>query len=207
MLKYLVFFLFLFTKFTVSSQISFTSNQVIEPYLGFPNLGRFSLEFFSDSINKENKEFSGLAPSGLRYSYMLNDVISLGVDVIYNSISENSSTVKTIFMNNEWLTQTNFMTIKLQRLRLHARINFHFPVSSAMSDSYLGLGFGTNSKWKKTIMNGNNIEELSGRKAVLFPFSLRVCYGYRYYFNYNWGIQGEVGLGGPLLSVGLSYKI
>jgi len=207
MFKYLFFSFFLVIKFTASSQILFTSNQVIEPYLGYPNLGRFSLEFFSDSINKENKEFSGLAPSGLRYSYMLNDVISVGVDVIYNSITENSSTDKTVFMNNEWLTQTNFMTTKLKRLRLHARIDFHFPVSSAMSDSYLGLGFGTNSKWKKTIMNGYVIEDLSGSKAVLFPFSLRVCYGYRYYFNYNWGIQGEVGLGGPLLSVGLSYKI
>ena len=197
----------MFTKFTVSSQISFTSNQLIEPYLGFPNLGRFSLEFFSDSINKQNQEFSGLAPSGLLYSYMVNDVISVGVDLIYNSITENSSTDKTVFMNNEWLTQTSFMTTKLKRLRLHARINFHFPMSSSMSDSYVGLGFGTNRKWKKIIMNGNVIEELSGSEAMLFPFSLRVCYGYRYFFNYNWGIHGEVGFGGPLLSLGLSYKI
>jgi len=207
MFKYLIFFIFLFTKFTVSSQISFTSNQLIEPYLGFPNLGRFSLEFFSDSINKQNQEFSGLAPSGLLYSYMVNDVISVGVDLIYNSITENSSTDKTVFMNNEWLTQTSFMTTKLKRLRLHARINFHFPMSSSMSDSYVGLGFGTNRKWKKIIMNGNVIEELSGSEAMLFPFSLRVCYGYRYFFNYNWGIHGEVGFGGPLLSLGLSYKI
>jgi hypothetical protein len=76
-----------------------------------------------------------------------------------------------------------------------------------MSDSYLGLGFGTNNKWKKTSENGNVIEKISGSEAVILPFSLRLCYGYRYFFNYNWGIHGEVGFGGPLLSLGLSYKI
>ena len=31
-------------------------------------------------------------------------------------------------------------------------------------------------------------------------------YGYRYYFNYSLGIVGEIGIGGPLISFGLSYK-
>ena len=60
---------------------------------------------------------------------------------------------------------------------------------------------------KKTSENGNVIEKITGSEAVILPFSLRLCYGYHYFFNYNWGIHGEVGLGGPLLSLGLSYKI
>ena len=203
-----MFFIFLFTKFTVLSQISFTSNQLIEPYLGFPNLGRLSAQITDTSIlEKQDQKFSGIGPSGFHYSYMLSDAFSLGIDLIYNSLSEKYRTSQDVFMNNTWTTINKNMLVSTQRLRIHVRMNFHFSAFTDMSDSYLGLGFGTNNKWKKTSENGNVIEKISGSEAVIFPFSLRLCYGYRYFFNYNWGIHGEVGLGGPLLSLGLSYKI
>ena len=203
-----MFFIFLFTKFTVLSQISFTSNQLIEPYLGFPNLGRLSAQITDTSIlEKQDQKFSGIGPSGFHYSYMLSDAFSLGIDLIYNSLSEKYRTSQDVFMNNTWTTINKNMLVSTQRLRIHVRMNFHFSAFSDMSDSYLGVGFGTNNKWKKTSENGNVIEKISGSEAVIFPFSLRLCYGYRYFFDYNWGIHGEVGFGGPLLSLGLSYKI
>ncbi len=209
MFKYLVFFIFLFTKFTVSSQISFTSNQLIEPYLGFPNFGRFSSPLGIDTsiLEKQDQSFSGIGPSGFRYSYMFSDALSIGIDLMYNTLNEKYRTSQDVFMNNAWTTINKNMLISTQGLRVQVRMNFHFLASNAMSDSYLGVGFGTNNKWKKISQNGNVIEKISGSEAVIFPFSLRLCYGYRYFFNYNWGINGEVGLGGPLLSVGLSYKI
>ena len=209
MFKYLVFFIFLFTKFTVSSQISFTSNQLIEPYLGFPNFGRFSSPLGIDTsiLEKQDQSFSGIGPSGFRYSYMFSDALSIGIDLMYNTLNEKYRTSQDVFMNNAWTTINKNMLILTQGLRVQVRMNFHFLASNAMSDSYLGVGFGTNNKWKKISENGNVIEKISGSEAVIFPFSLRLCYGYRYFFNYNWGINGEVGLGGPLLSLGLSYKI
>ena len=206
MFKYLVFFIFWFTKFTVLSQISFTSNQLIEPYLGFPNLGRLSAQII-DTFEKQDQKFSGIGPSGFRYSYMFSDAFSIGIDLMYNTLNEKYRTSQDVFMNNTWTTINKNMLVSTQRLRIHVRMNFHFSAFSDISDSYLGLGFGTNNKWKKTSENGNVIEKISGSEAVIFPFSLRLCYGYRYFFNYNWGIHGEVGLGGPLLSLGLSYKI
>ena len=208
MFRFLLLFFFLSLKFVASSQISFTSNQLIEPYLGFPNLGRLSAQIIDTSIlEKQDQKFSGIGPSGFRYSYMLSDAFSLGIDLIYNSLSEKYRTSQDVFMNNTWTTINKNMLVSTQRLRIHVRMNFHFSAFSDMSDSYLGLGFGTNNKWKKTSENGNVIEKISGSEAVIFPFSLRLCYGYRYFFNYNWGIHGEVGFGGPLLSLGLSYKI
>jgi hypothetical protein len=38
------------------------------------------------------------------------------------------------------------------------------------------------------------------------PFSVRVCLGGRYFFNENYGLVGEIGLGGALLRGGLSIK-
>ena len=208
MFKYLVFFLFLFTKFTFSSQISFTSNQLIEPYLGFPNLGRLSAQIIDTSIHeKQDQKFSGIGPSGFRYSFMFSDAFSIGIELMYNKLNEKYRTSQDVYMNNAWTIINKNMLVSTQRLRIHVRMNFHFSAFSDMSDSYLGVGFGTNNKWKKISENGNVIEKISGSEAVILPFSLRLCYGYRYFFNYNWGIQGEVGLGGPLLSLGLSYKI
>lgn len=208
MFKYLVFFIFLYSKFTASSQISFTSNQLIEPYLGFPNLGRLSSQINDTSIlEKQDQKFSGIGPSGFRYSFMLSDDFSIGIDLMYNTLNEKYITSQDVFMNNASTPINKNMLVSTQRLRVHVRMNFHFLASNAMSDSYLGVGFGTNNKWKKTSENGNVIEKISGSEAVILPFSLRLCYGYRYFFNYNWGIHGEVGLGGPLLSLGLSYKI
>lgn len=208
MFKYLVFFIFLYSKFTASSQISFTSNQLIEPYLGFPNLGRLSSQINDTSIlEKQDQKFSGIGPSGFRYSFMLSDDFSIGIDLMYNTLNEKYITSQDVFMNNASTPINKNMLVSTQRLRVHVRMNFHLLASNAMSDSYLGVGFGTNNKWKKTSENGNVIEKISGSEAVILPFSLRLCYGYRYFFNYNWGIHGEVGLGGPLLSLGLSYKI
>jgi hypothetical protein len=40
----------------------------------------------------------------------------------------------------------------------------------------------------------------------LLPFSMRLCTGIRYYFSDNIGANMELGLGGPLVSLGLSLK-
>ena len=105
MFKYLIFFLFLFTKFTLSSQISFTSNQLIEPYLGFLNLGRLSAQIIDTNIlEKKDQEFSGIGPSGFRYSYMLSDAFSIGIDLMYNTLNEKYRTSQDVYMNNAWTT-------------------------------------------------------------------------------------------------------
>ena len=136
MFKYLVFFIFLFTKFTVLSQISFTSNQLIEPYLGFPNLGRLSAQITDTSIlEKQDQKFSGIGPSGFRYSYMFSDVFSLGIDLMYNTLNEKYRTSQDVYMNNAWTTINKNMLVSTQRLRVHVRMNFHFLASNAMSDS------------------------------------------------------------------------
>lgn len=207
MKKFIILFFLLSFNSVLFSQFLFRSNHLIEPYFGFPNLGVFSTKLLSDSVNKSNEEYSGIAPSGLRYSFMINEDVSVGIDVIYNQLKESYISSESLFENNDLSTVNNSIIKSSQRLRIQARIDFHFPVSFDRADSYLGIGFGTNNKWEKTIKNGEVIEKLSGDEAVLFPFSLRFCYGFRYFFNYNFGMNGEVGFGGPLLSIGLTCKI
>ena len=193
-------------SFNAFSQSLFVGNHVIEPYIGFPNVTKY-VPMLALSQEPENvTSYVGLPPSGFRYSYMLTDDISFGVDVIFDRSKKEFVSTDTVFQNGGWEYLSYEGQRTQTRLRLQARMNFHIPISQPNADSYFGLAFGTNNRWLKDYKNGVLERELKGSEAILIPFSMRVCYGYRYYFNYNLGIVGEIGIGGPLLSFGLSYK-
>jgi hypothetical protein len=193
-------------SFNAFSQSLFVGNHVIEPYIGFPNVTKY-VPMLALSQEPENvTSYVGLPPSGFRYSYMLTDDISFGVDVIFDRSKKEFVSTDTVFQNGGWEYLSYEGQRTQTRLRLQARMNFHIPISQPNADSYFGLAFGTNNRWIKDYKNGVLERELKGSEAILIPFSMRVCYGYRYYFNYNLGIVGEIGIGGPLLSFGLSYK-
>jgi hypothetical protein len=194
-------------SFNTFSQSLFVGNHVIEPYIGFPNVTKY-VPMLALSQEPENiTSYVGLPPSGLRYSYMLTDDISFGVDVIFDRSKKDFVSTDTVFQNGGW-EYNSYSGERIQtRLRLQGRLNFHLPITQPNADSYIGLGFGTNNRWVRDYKNGVLDRELKGSSAILIPFSMRVCYGYRYYFSYRLGIVGEIGIGGPLLSFGLSYKI
>ncbi len=194
-------------SFNSFSQSLFVGNHVIEPYIGFPNVTKY-VPMLALSQEPENiTNYVGLPPSGFRYSYMLTDDISFGVDVIFDRSRKDFVSTDTVFQNGGWEYLSYEGQRTQTRLRLQARMNFHFPISQPNADSYIGLGFGTNNRWIKDYKNGVLDRELKGSDAILIPFSMRVCYGYRYYFSYNLGIIGEIGIGGPLISFGLSFKL
>jgi len=194
-------------SFNTFSQSLFVGNHVIEPYIGFPNVTKY-LPMLALSQEPQNvTSYVGLPPSGFRYSYMLTDDISFGVDVIFDRSKKEFVSTDTVFQNGGWEYLSYEGQRTQTRLRLQARMNFHIPISQPNADSYFGLAFGTNNRWLKDYKNGVLERELKGSEAILIPFSMRVCFGYRYYFNYNLGIVGEIGIGGPLFSFGLSYKL
>lgn len=194
------------------AQILFAGNHVVEGYFGMPNMARFSggISLFTSEINTgEVTRFRGIAPSGVRYSYMITEDLSFGFDLMYNSSNVTTSTTDTIYngITGQWTYQQSSNQIVTNRLRFHARMNFHIPTGRPESDSYFGVGIGSNNRWINRYENNVLVETLEGSKSSVLPFSMRICYGYRYFIGYNWGISGEVGLGGPLLSIGVSYKL
>jgi hypothetical protein len=211
-MKYLVFSVLLLFASRGNAQILFAGNHVIEGYFGMPNMARFSggVNLSSGTVNEgEITKFKGLAPSGIRYSYMLTDNVSFGFDLMYNYSDISRTSTDTLYngITGQWIyEQSNTQEIS-KRLRFHARLNLHIETGRPESDSYFGIGIGTNNRWISSYKNKELIESLSGSKATVIPFSMRICYGYRYFFGYNWGVSGEVGLGGPLLSLGVSYKL
>jgi hypothetical protein len=70
------------------------------------------------------------------------------------------------------------------------------------------VGAGYNNRIYNSTKNGlDNTNDFKSRiQLIPFPVSARVCLGGRYYFSQFIGLVGEVGLGGPLLSLGLALK-
>lgn len=198
---------FIFTSGNLSAQVG-QGSVIIDAYYGFPNFGKSFLQSVEEA-NPEatNTQIGGIGPAGLRAEYMVSDRIGLGFDIIYNSNSINFLAEDTVGMDGSGnpVIETNEYEYKMQRVRAQVRINYHFEISNPDFDSYIGLGAGTNNRFRTTLENG---QEVSGELSdfTLLPFSMRICAGARYYFTDNLGLNLELGLGGPVISGGLSLK-
>ena len=188
---------------TASAQALSQGNFVADLYYGGPNWGKLLMERGSAS-NVDFSGVTGIGPAGIRLEYMVGDRIGVGADVIYNSFK---STVKYDSTDSQGATKTYIGEAGMQRLRIHARFNYHFDVTNPNLDAYFGVGAGTNMRMWKISSDDPDFEqdEVTGNGAI-FPVSARICTGIRYYFSPNIGVSAELGLGGPLVSGGLTVK-
>jgi hypothetical protein len=186
----------------VFSQAVSTGNFIFDAYYGAPNFGKSFFQTIEDAAGTQNFSASGIGPAGLRGEYMIGETFGLGFDVIYNSNNIKYNEVDSFNTNI-----INSYERTMNRLRVQMRFNFHFNVTNPNLDAYFGVAAGTNTRFRKYYVNGveSSNDTFTG-SGTLIPFSLRVCTGMRYYFNQNFGLNAEIGLGGPLVSAGLSVK-
>ncbi len=197
----------LISSISALGQATRQGNIIIDPYYGGPNFGKAFIEAVEDQ-NPGNVNFNArsIGPAGIRFEYMVGDRIGLGVDAIYNSrnITFNANDTITDGNGNQEI-QVSSYEYDMKRLRVQLRFNYHFDISNPDLDAYFGVGAGSNNRFRTTFENGTEIDDdLSN--LTLIQFSARVCAGMRYYFTENIGLNAEIGLGGPLVSGGLSFK-
>jgi hypothetical protein len=191
----------LFT-FKTQAQESYKGNILISAYCGLPNTLRLNLAATEDIPN--DARYSGLSPFGIRGVIKVNDKVSIGFDVIYGFAKAKYSITDSIFTNGQWASETNDYSISKQRLRPQFRINRHFTTGSNL-DHYVGFAVGGNSRWTKEYVNKVLITE--NTKESTIGLSMRLCYGFSYSLTQNIGLGGEIGLGGPLLQMAVTYKL
>lgn len=185
---------------SVSAQVE-QGSVIIDPYYGYPNFGKkFADSFVGDSV--DNVDIIGLGPCGLRAEYLVSDNFGVGFDFIYNSFGV-EVTYDDYDQNN--VLQTYKDNVKMQRFRVQFRMNYHFAQTDAL-DAYVGFGAGTNIRKYSINSDNPNYTEPESLSSALIPVSLRIALGTRYYFTDNIGINAELGLGGPVLSGGISIK-
>lgn len=198
-----------FAATNASAQGAGQGNFIIDPYYGAPNIGKSIFQNIKNEAGTTNFRASGLGPMGVRAEYMVADRIGVGFDVIYNSTTARYIQSDTTYNSGTYTYTTNEYKRTMQRLRVQLRFNYHFDISTPNLDAYFGVGAGTNNRFRKLYTNGkedNDDIDLDLGNFTVIPFSMRICTGMRYYFTENIGMNAEIGLGGPLISAGLSFR-
>lgn len=202
--------LFVF-PFSSNGQALQEGNFVIDPYFGFPNFGKNLARTIAEET--DDSKISGLGPWGLRMEYMIGDEFGITVDGIHNSFGVKAyDTPDYISDQNGNQVENNQeyeYKVTMNRWRIQLGFNYHFDLSNEKLDAYAGAAGGTNMRfWSATTTEPNyNYEDDVSGQGTLFPASFRIRLGARYYFTDNIGANLELGLGGPLLSGGLSIKL
>ncbi|MNJ83880.1 hypothetical protein D3C87_13080 [compost metagenome] len=198
--------------FNASGQANTKWNMVNDPYYGvpnytslFPGLKSSILGAVKDDDNISNIDSRGSGPTGLRTEFFLNNWFGIGVDAIYSGSSVTYDRLDSIV---DGISYTNSYERKMSRVRIQARFNFHFPVKNKRLDMYGGIGIGSNAKYRSTFVNGVKTDDKSGfwDGFPTIPISMRTCWGFRYYFSKFVGMNFEIGIGGPLISTGVSSR-
>lgn len=181
---------------------------IIDPYYGFPNFGASFAKNFETSGNT-GVEVKGLGPLGLRAEYVVSEKVGVGLDVIYNDYDVRYTATDSVYdgTTGTYSVTSSSNRYTMQRLRVQARMNYHFETNNPNFDAYFGVGAGSNNRFRKAYENGVEVQDNTDLgNLTLFPVSFRVCTGFRYYFAENIGINFELGLGGPVLSGGVSMR-
>jgi hypothetical protein len=159
---------------------------IIDAFFGWPYLNGTLLTAVSNNVKVKNTNHLGG-----KFEYMISDEVGLGGEFTYADASVNYNASST----------GNTQRAGVSKLRILGRVNYHFQTSE-LFDLYLGMGIG----YKKTTYYDTGNSNYN-QTFNLFPISMKLAIGVHYYFNETIGINTEVGLGGPLISAGLSVKL
>ncbi|MCC5924247.1 MAG: hypothetical protein JJT77_10700 [Crocinitomicaceae bacterium] len=175
-------------------------NVMITFFASYPNFESYVLSrgLSPENNNLENFRINGLAPIGLRADLFLSNQFSGTLEAMINNWSlrytDNAVNV------NASMTQ----------FRMLLGFNYHILDHNVENlNLYSGFAFGTNSRTfnrSSSVENYNYPNLLDISNFIGFPLSLRYRVGARYFFNEQWAVNTEAGIGGPIISLGISYR-
>jgi hypothetical protein len=139
---------------------------------------------------------TGFAPLGVSGEIMLSPTFGLSIDGIANS------------WGVEWrelgLTDTISRSFSLNRYRILIGLNYHMDdLQNNKLNVYGGFALGPNI----VRLQNSFSEELIFNNINEFPLAFRARAGLRYFFTDNIAGNMELGLGGPALRFGLTYRL
>lgn len=181
---------------------------IIDAYYGYPYVvGKYINTIVSES-GSGSIDVTNLNHLGGKFEYMLNDMIGLGFEYTYASVTAKYVETHSVYNSstNQYEDQNDLYTLGINKQRMLAKINIHFATSKYL-DPYATGGIG----YKQTNVYSNNINDQEAVNEVhnvlnIVPVAFRLGIGMRYYFIKNLGIGIEAGIGGPAIQFGISGK-
>ena len=183
-------------------------------YTGGPSILKAAFHFSSSFQDKVT--YSGRSLIGFSADYRLLERLSVGADVAYRygelnmDISDSSSYV---YLRDKWgIDQSDVPNpyghyrLEIPRLRIMLSATFHALPSHLPSDVYAQFGLGYNRVNAQLFLNDKKIDYFNRIGTFSLPLAYRLSVGYAYHFGNVVGLFTEVGIGGPVFSVGVSAK-
>lgn len=154
----------------------------------------------NNNSNEPKIKKSQLGPVYLKYEYMSNENVSIGinfaaVNLKYSRDYTTSINGRDSFMSESW----DFMSYSIL-----GRINYHYSPDEKV-DFYSGIGFGYRFARNAYIENGVKDPSASASDNM-FPVGFDLTQGVRIMLTNELAIYGEIGLAKSMFQLGASYK-
>jgi len=189
---------------------------LFDGFYGYPYFIGGSIKLFyekqKNNLNPDNNykliEFKNRNHIGFKFEYLITPKIGVGFEYTYASLTLRYTQEESILGSNNinYFKKSEYQA-NLYKHRILGRVNYHFYTTEKF-DSYAAFGIG----FKTSQLNSNNIEDYPFVKLFnlglsnIFPVSYRAGIGFRYFITNNIGLNGEFGLGGPIIQTGLTLK-
>jgi hypothetical protein len=188
----------------------------VQAFIGGPSISSKILKLSSNFDDKI--QFNDIPLVGGKIEAYIYPWLSAGVECTYRSttisyeISDSTLFAeldeKLGISTQDLLAVNPFGIYKLDlpRLRILGKVNAHVLPNSEKSDLCFSLGLGYNGLNPKLSKDNSELEFSEKIPNLSLPIAFRLSAGYTYYFINNLGVTGEIGIGAPIFSIGLSGR-
>lgn len=179
---------------------------LIEVSYGYPFMPIKEANFFGlGNLNSANltRSIKNTNHICIGTDYQLNDEFSVGLELTYASADfeyQRSTSIGTSTISN--INDTVYAA-HVKKIRFLAKLTYHLNISDRF-DAFGTAGFGVKQFIYTTKDKQINNADVANS---VFPVAVRVAIGGRFFLKPNLAIHIEGGLGGPLMQIGLSYKM
>lgn len=180
----------------------------LDVYYGFPDWQKYIMRNEYSAYNYENIKISSTGHMGLRGEYMVSRRIGFGLDLWYVKTTLTATRVDNIYNYSNYyssiLVGTDRYEVKesLGRIAVLGRFLVHIGNSKKV-DPYIHAGFG----YANYMYNYSAKSTVDKEADNFFPLAARAGFGLRIFLHEKFGANMDMGLGGPLFTLGLTYKI
>jgi opacity protein-like surface antigen len=187
---------------------------IFELFYGYPFIPIREAEVFGVDFIESTKAINLIRNTnhlGARVDYQLNEDYSVGLEFTYASTEfkyrryyKTPSTPTGTTTPTTTVTSTDsIFTAKVTKVRFLAKVGMHFNISERF-DAYGTAGFGFKQftyETKDGYLSSSNLLN------DIIPVAIRVSVGGRFFLSENIAFHVEGGVGGPIMQMGVSYKM
>lgn len=171
---------------------------LITGFVSYPNFGRFTAQLALSNVNVLKSSTGGFAPLGVQGEYMLSQNMGISLDLIANQWSAKWTESNAAFENS----------VASFRFRGLIGLNYHLDdLDNEKLNIYGGMALGYNYRKYDITLDEYGLVDDFWQTNIDFPLAFRARAGLRYFLNENVGLNVEIGLGGPIMRLGLTGRI